>query len=301
MSVPPHSVEGMCESATADLSSATDAGVVDAMGAAAREENAACARRLAALGELWARRAPDDEIECKNWAIDGFENVIAEAGAALGISRARAAGQLRYAIALRDRLPTVAALFGIGAIDFRIMSTIVSRTDNVDDPEQLAKLDTALARHAAKWTRFSQTKLVERIDMWVERFDPAGVRPPREAQDSRYVDIWVRRDGTADVSALMPLADAVVLDERLDQLAASVCPDDPRTKQQRRADALVALAGTASRLACTCGSDDCPAAVGDKPLGEIVIHVLAEQATVGGSSDAPGYVRGYGPLPAAAV
>ena len=38
-----------------------DGAVVDAIVAAARAENAGCARRLAAIGELYARRAPVDE------------------------------------------------------------------------------------------------------------------------------------------------------------------------------------------------------------------------------------------------
>ncbi|HZA10134.1 HNH endonuclease signature motif containing protein [Mycobacterium sp.] len=289
----------MCEAAV-DLSSATDAGVVDAMAAAARKENAACAERLAALGELWARRASDHDDERMSWAIDGFEDVVAEAGVALGISRGRAAGQLRYAIALRERLPKVAEVFRSGVIDFRIMSTIVSRTDNVDDAEQLARVDAALARHVAKWTRLSQPKLDARIDMWVAKFDPAGVRLPNQPTDDRYVHIWANRSGMADVSALIATPDAVVLDDRLDQLAASVCDDDPRTKEQRRADALVALAANNDRLACRCGSDNCPAGGDANPLGDVVIHVLAEQATLDGG-DTPGYVTGFGTVPAQMV
>jgi len=38
-----------------------DAGVVDAMGSAACAENAACGRRLMAIGELYVRRALVDD------------------------------------------------------------------------------------------------------------------------------------------------------------------------------------------------------------------------------------------------
>ena len=71
-----------------------DAGVVDAMASAAREEAAGCARRLAAIGEFYARRAPEDDTDRQNWAIDGHANVVAEVSAALNISRGRAVGQL---------------------------------------------------------------------------------------------------------------------------------------------------------------------------------------------------------------
>lgn len=75
---------------------------------------------------------------------------MAEVAAALGISRARARGRLRYAIALRERLPRVAELFASGGIDFRVMAAVVSRTELVDDPALIAKIDAAIARHGHK-------------------------------------------------------------------------------------------------------------------------------------------------------
>jgi hypothetical protein len=64
-----------------------DAGVVDAITDAARRQSALCARELAAIGELYARRAPEDDDDRINWAIDGHENDVAEVDAALGVSR----------------------------------------------------------------------------------------------------------------------------------------------------------------------------------------------------------------------
>jgi hypothetical protein len=66
-----------------------------------------------------------------------------------------------------------------------------------------------------------------------------------------------------------------------------VCAHDPRTREQRRADALGALAAGADRLGCRCGRSDC--AAGARPAaGPVVIHTLAEQATVEGTGTAPG-------------
>ena len=84
-----------------------DAVVVDAMASAAREEAAGCARRLAAIGELYARRAPEDDTDRQNWAIDGHANVVAEVSAALNISRGRAAGQRAHVRRLRPPGPVV--------------------------------------------------------------------------------------------------------------------------------------------------------------------------------------------------
>jgi hypothetical protein len=167
----------------------SDAGLVDAITAAGRAQNAQCARELAAIGELYARRAPADDAERFSWAVDAHENVVAEVAAALRISRGRARGRLRHAIALRERLPRVAEVFARGDIDFRLIAALVTRTDLVNDAELIARIDAAVARHAPKWMRLSGPKAAERIDMWVTRFDPEGVRVPRPRNENRYVEI----------------------------------------------------------------------------------------------------------------
>ena len=150
----------------------SDVALIDAMGVASRSESAAIAQRLAAVGELDARRAKD-LAESIFWRTDPFEEVTAEVSAAQNISRARASGQIRYVRALRDKLPAVAAVFATGAIDFRMIATIITRTENVDETV-MPRLDDALARHAVKWMRLSEPKLRDRIDLWVAKFDPAG-------------------------------------------------------------------------------------------------------------------------------
>jgi Domain of unknown function (DUF222) len=46
---------------------------------------------------------------------------------------------------------------------------------------------------------------------------------------------------------------------------------------------------------------DCPAAAERDAASAAVIHVLAEQATIDGTSDHPGYLPGFGILPAESV
>jgi hypothetical protein len=83
--------------------------------------------------------------------------------------------------------------------------------------------------------------------------------------------------------------DGAALERKLEALAATVCRDDPRTKAQRRADALGALAAGADVLGCQCDGPNCPAAQ-RSPGTNVVIHMLAEQTTVSGDSPAPGYL-----------
>ncbi len=81
--------------------------------------------------------------------------------------------------------------------------------------------------------------------------------------------------------------DAHALDKRLEALAATVCEHDRRGREQRRADALGAVAACADRLGCRCGRAE--RAVGTRHAATpVVIHVIAEQATIDGSGDAPG-------------
>jgi Domain of unknown function (DUF222) len=66
---------------------------------------------------------------------------------------------------------------------------------------------------------------------------------------------------------------AAALDQRLDKLARTTCEADPRTLDQRRSDAMGALANGSDRLACLCGELDCR---GTAPgTGSVVIHIVA--------------------------
>ncbi|MGX9790229.1 HNH endonuclease signature motif containing protein [Mycobacterium sp. MMS18-G62] len=277
----------------------SDGDLIDVMGEATRDESTAIAQRLAAVAELFVRRS--GELADAQWCCaDGCDAVAAEVSAVQNISHARAVGQVQFACALWHRLPTVARVFCSGVIDFRMVSTIVSRTENVA-ASVWPELDEAIARHCTKWMKLSGPKLRDRVDQWVAKFDPAGVRVPPTVNDNRYVDIDPASPGVASLSGYLNAADGAALDQRLDALAATVCANDPRTKEQRRADAAGALGRGEGTLACRCGSEDCPAAAQRAAAATAVIHVLAEHATVEGTSDHPGYLPGFGILPAESV
>ena len=278
----------------------SDGDLIDLMGEFTRDESTAIAQRLAAVAELYARRE-GALAEHEFWCVDGCHAVAAEIGAVQNISHHRAVSQVQLACDLHDRLPAVARLFTRGLIDFRMVSAIVNRTGNVE-PDRMPRLDEAIARHAEKWMKFSKPKLRDRIDAWVAKFDPAAVRVPPPVENSCYVNIDPDpySPGLAVMTASLHAADGAALDQRLAALAATVCPDDPRTTQQRRAAAGGALARGEQVLACQCGSEDCTAAAERDTAAAAVIHVLAEQATLDGAST-PGYLPGYGVLPAQCV
>jgi hypothetical protein len=45
-------------------------------------------------------------------------------------------------------------------------------------------LDEAIARHCEKWMKLSKPKLRDRVDQWVAKFDPAGVRIPPKVDNN---------------------------------------------------------------------------------------------------------------------
>jgi hypothetical protein len=274
--------------------------LIEVMGEATRDESTAVALRLLAVGRLYARRAVE-LAEWNTWRTDVTAEVAAEVSAAQNVSHARAVGQIDYGRTLCERLPMVAKVFLRGTIDFRMVSTIIARTDNVD-AEFIATVDEAIAGHAEKWMKLSKPKLQDRIDLWVAKFDPNAVRVPPKVDDNRYVEIFPGDSaGMAFLMGQVRAADGAAVNQRLDALAATVCEHDPRSKAQRRADACGPLGRLEATLACQCGREDCAAGSERAAATSAVIHVLAEQATLDGTSDKPGYLPGFGVMPAESV
>ena len=127
-------VESMFDRLVAAAAGARGAGAV---GAWARVENAACARRLFAIADvLEARLAADGSAEREQWCLDNWDVVAAEVAAAHDVSLGVAAHQLMIAEALRQRLPRVAEVFAAGLISYRLVNAIVYRSGLIRDPRR---------------------------------------------------------------------------------------------------------------------------------------------------------------------
>jgi hypothetical protein len=270
--------------------------LISRISTAARCEARAVAERLVAIGELFGDRLREFG-EAKEWAVDTTDVVAAEVAAALRISKGMALSYLGYARAMRERLPQVGAVFRNGDIDFHTFKTLVFRTDLITDDDVLAGVDAELAIVVPRWSSMSRGQLAGAVDKIVARADRDAVRKRRNAASERGVWISDRPDGLSEISGTVFTTTAHVLDKKLMALIATVCVEDGRTADQRRADATLTLAAGGDRMACQCGRSDCPAGA-KPPAGPIVIHVIAEQATVEGRSDAPGsYVGADGLIP----
>jgi hypothetical protein len=290
-----------------ELAALDDAALVDAAAGWARAENAACARKLAVMAELFARRTGLSAGERELWWVDPEAAVGVELGAAQGISAWMALAQAHRGVVLADRLPQVAALFAAGVISEMMVRTIEYRTALVTEAEAIARVDALLAAHVTEWGRLSAKKTEHAIDAFVDQVDPAALRRSRKAACHRDVQFGSPSDepGFTSMWARLYGTDAVVLEQRVEDMARGVCEGDPRTVGERRSDALSAIGAGIFELACRCGREDCRAAGRDATAPvTAVIHVVAESDTVDSvHSDkaefaAPAFVIGGGVLPA---
>jgi hypothetical protein len=305
----------------ADLSALSDAQVVDAIGELTRAENAICARKLGAMAELFGRRTGcRDAADRDMWWVDPDAAVAAEIGAAAAISQGLAMSQTHRGVALRDRLPKIAALFAAGLIGDLLVRTIVWRTALVESPAAIATLDRRLAERVSRWGALSEKKTQTAIDELVENIDPAALRRSRSGSQ-RDVQFGSPGDeaGFMTMWARVYATDGVVIEQRVEEMARGVCAADPRTADERRADAL-APAVTNTDFVCQCGQPDCDGATSDKPAKNAVVYVVADEKSVDAATPAeaaeptpiepedsepapcpapPAYVFGAGILPTA--
>ncbi|BBX18418.1 HNH endonuclease [Mycolicibacterium duvalii] len=269
----------------AQLRDVTDRELIDAIAGWARASAAAEARKYAAIAELARRRCSDPEHPddvCDDW-----DGAAAEISCALTVGHGKALGQIDTALTLRNRLPKTGARFLAGELSAALVSTIVWRTGLIVDDGALAAVDTKIAEHAAKWGTLSKEKLEQAVDLWVGKFDPDAVRRTRIRQRGRWLEIgdWEDKTGTVSIHGRVSTTDGALAKQRFVAMISGVCADDPRTMDQRRADAFGALTAGSTHLACRCGNKECPAAADDGRASSVVVHVIAEQQSLDAEPD----------------
>lgn len=259
----------------------------------ARAESRSIAGRLNAIADLMQlryRQYGDDPAE---WAVDLRGAMSAELAAALRISRALASRYMSDAEIMRERLPKVGACLATGDINYAVFNVIATRTALITDQAALAVVDVdeQVALRAPRWPSLTRGRLAMRVDAIVLRVDRDAIRRADKEIKDRYLNVSKSMSGIAEVYGNVFASTAQALDRRLDELAGTVCEADPRTKAQRRADALTALVAGADRMACTCGDPDC---VESRRLRDrnVVIHIVTDQAGVDGAGTTPGFMAG---------
>nr|WP_164843444.1 DUF222 domain-containing protein [Mycobacterium lepraemurium] len=279
--------------AVALLDRAREAGCAEAQAAAAR---------LVAIAELLVLRCRETG-ERADWAADAWEAVAAQVGAVLGCSVAMGHSYLRYAMAMRERLPQVGAVFAAGDIDYRAFQTLVFRTDLITDAQVLARVDAALAVLVSRQRSLTRGGLAAAVDRVVAAVDADAVRRAREAVIGRYLDVRANESEMAWVEGNILGPDGHALDRRLDELASGVCAGDPRTRAQQRADTPWGYWPPVPggwRVAVDHRTARAPPR--RRRSGSPVIHVVAAHATVAGRGATPAVVAGLdGLIPAQVI
>ncbi len=276
-------------------------GLLDAMRDAQRDERAGAARKVIAAGRFFLRRRAALGGTHDDWCVDDWDVIAAEVAAELGVSRGRASSWMDYGQVLIERLPKVAEVFMAGYIDFRVIRIVAFRTALLTDDQAIASIDEMLAHTTPGWNTLSEKRVAQLVDWMVLSLDPDALRVAKERDDDRHVEVSADHSGMAEIWGRVRATDGAAFNLKLDELAATVCRDDPRTKRQRRADALMALVGGEATMGCLCESERCPAAGNGSTSSAVVVHVLAETATVEGRGSKAGFAPGYGPLPPAMV
>ncbi|WP_395311839.1 DUF222 domain-containing protein [Mycobacterium sp. AMU20-3851] len=283
------------------LARMSDEELICAVTAATRAEAMAAADRLALIAEVTARQCEDEDDGSAHAVIDGWAYAKAQVSAACNLGEHAASTQMHIGRALRERLPRTAAVFATGAVSAKVIAEIAWRTRLVVDEEALALIDAAIACEAARYGTLSETKLTRAIDLWVQKFDPLAVIRSKTAAKDLYVEFDDRNDpnGVCSFWGRLRATDKEAVKQRLHDLAATVCPNDPRPLRERLAAALGALGiigPSLLRLACQCGDPDCEGSGKDPRSTAVVIYALTDQVPGAEARPEPG--PGPQPTPA---
>ncbi len=274
------------------LAGLSDEALICAVTTMTQTEARAAARRLALIGEVIARQCDDEDDVIAHQVIDGWAWAQAAVAAACNLNPYAASKQMRIAQALRDRLPRTAALFATGAISATVIDAITWRTHLVVDEDALVLIDTAISGEAGEYGAHSEKQLIGAVDLWVEKFDPEAVVRSRRAAKDLYVEFDDKDDpnGVASFWGRLRITDKKILEQRLDALADTVCPHDPRKRGELRAAALAALGAVGpqlERLACECGDTGCAGSGKDPRAGAITIYALTDQVPAAAEDTPP--------------
>ncbi|WP_459961611.1 DUF222 domain-containing protein [Nocardia sp. IFM 10818] len=272
-----------------------DEELIDALRRAHGAAAFAQAAEITAVREVY-RRHRAGNVEPGPNGVRAGEFAAAEIAVGAHVSEAVATAMIDIGLAL-DSLPQTRLAFAAGRIDLPRVQVIAESMRGLSK-ELRETLEPKLIETA---TRSDPARLRQTARRWVTRLDPEGEQRRREErEDDRDIRIRAVQDGMAVFDGQLPAAGAQTVAMRLREMSLQVCEDDPRTMQQRRADALVALADGSGRLRCGCGRGKyCPKSETPGTPRRPLIQVGVPAETLLGLRDDPAFLSGYGPIDAA--
>ncbi len=232
---------------------------------------------------------------------DGW--VATEAGLALGLSETQVRSRLAFADAL-DRYGAVDELAASGGAPAFTLQRLCDHLDELAtlvSPAEVAEVEGA----AVAWLS-AQPRTLAALNRRMRRLVlRAKARRGRDdARDRSHADrdvrVSSRGDGTADLWARLPEADALAVAAALRAGSALArAAGDPRTLAQLRADGLTAaVTGRPGLYGLSC---DVPDHATGRPAVSARIDVAIAWSSLSGRGHEPAEVEGYGPVPPSTV
>ena len=223
---------------------------------------------------------------------------VADVATALLLPEVTARALVEEARSLVHELPATLAALGSGAISYRHAQVLVEDTTDLDQEARTA-VEAAVLPRAATTTASGLRRHARRVRERVHP-EPATTRHAK-ASAGRRVCLDPAADGMTWLSAFLPAAVGHAVMDRIDHAAATLAgSDEPRTRDQLRADVLSALLLDGghlddARLGGADGDSDRRAtaslAHGIVPRVAVTVPVLT---LLGGSQ--PAELEGYGPI-----
>jgi len=272
--------------ALASSSAPADAvAVIDLIGSLEDLKNAAAAVQAEAAAALHAMRSAQDETRGVPVARRA-RGVAAEVALARRESVHRGNQHLALARTLRE-MPHTGAAFRAGRIS-EWRSQVLLRETACLSREDRAAVDATLASDHERLAGLSEGETIGQARDQAYRLDPRSfVERRRRAEVDRRVTLRPAPDVMSQLSALLPVRDGVAVHAVLRAAAdAAVAAGDPRSRGQVMADTLVARVTGA-------GERD-----GAAPAVTVTIDVVVPDTVLTRGSAEPGFVDGFGPVPA---
>ncbi|OZF36342.1 HNH endonuclease signature motif containing protein [Rhodococcus sp. 14-2483-1-2] len=261
---------------------------LNALTAAAREENRHAARKIAACYRVhcdWIAR----DTEHKHYSRYGRT----EMAVALGCSATVAESYVSIGVALYTRLPLLRAAFETGEIDLPRVRTACRILDNLSDA-----IVTSVEKEVVEAARRSSPGPLEQA-IWdiLLRVAPEEAAALREFAKKFRTVTYSPAGELARIRAELTAPEAAAAWQLLEEMADTLCPKDPRGKKERLCDAFMARMHGEPRLACLCHREDCPkndTVLPDRrvPLTMITVDI----ATLIGLLANPAYLAGHGSI-----
>ena len=233
---------------------------------------------------------------------DPMCQVAASYAVAAGVGQFSAERFVEAAQACFERVPAVGRLLRDGVITPAWFQRVVEQVSLVDDPAVLAFIDGEIAHRLAGMGALSAKRVEGAVAAIVAEHDRDAVMLTREqAKASKKFVVTPLNEDMSQVVVTTSTEDAMLVDDALDAVIAGVCEFDRRTRSQLRTDAAVA-AMCGVPFVCKCGRDECGARLAPEQIAQrcarVVLHVIAREETLDGTSQTPAVLDGFGPISA---